>query len=157
MEQQVNNTVFIRQTLFDLLGNLQPQRKNLWGKMNAQQMVEHLMLFFDVSSCKIVYPLLTDPENLPKFKAFLYSDKAFRENTKAPETLLPEEPIPVHTENLNAAIGILKQSVEDFFLYFKADTTKTTTHPVFGALNYEEWMMLHTKHIQHHLRQFGMI
>jgi hypothetical protein len=125
--------------------------------MNAQQMVEHLALFFDVSSGKVIYPLITDLENLPNYKAFLYSEKAFRENTRAPETLLPDEPIPVHTENLNAAISILKQSVEDFFLYFKADTTKTTTHPVFGALNYEEWMMLHTKHIQHHLRQFGMI
>lgn len=120
-------------------------------------MVEHLALFFDVSSGKVIYPLITDLENLPNYKAFLYSEKAFRENTRAPETLLPDEPIPVHTENLNAAISILKQSVEDFFLYFKADTTKTTTHPVFGALNYEEWMMLHTKHIQHHLRQFGMI
>ncbi len=155
MEPQVNNTVFIRQTLFDLLGNLQPQRMNLWGKMNAQQMVEHLTLFFDVSSGKIVYPLLTDPENLPKFKAFLYSDKAFRENTKAPETLLPEEPMPVSTENLDTAINNLKKSVEAFF-YFMENAGKSTTHPGFGELNFEEWMLLHTKHVQHHLRQFGI-
>jgi hypothetical protein len=157
MEPQITPAVFVRETLFERLANLQPETTNRWGKMNAQQMVEHLALFFDVSSGKVIYPLITDLENLPNYKAFLYSEKAFRENTRAPETLLPDEPIPVHTENLNAAIGILKQSVEDFFLYFKADTTKTTTHPVFGALNYEEWMMLHTKHIQHHLRQFGMI
>jgi hypothetical protein len=155
MEPQVNNTVFIRQTLFDLLGNLQPQRMNLWGKMNAQQMVEHLTLFFDVSSGKIVYPLLTDPENLPKFKAFLYSDKVFRENTKAPETLLPEEPMPVSTENLDTAINNLKKSVEAFF-YFMENAGKSTTHPVFGELNFEEWLLLHTKHVQHHLRQFGI-
>ncbi|TXH28993.1 MAG: DUF1569 domain-containing protein, partial [Cyclobacteriaceae bacterium] len=34
---------------------------------------------------------------------------------------------------------------------------KKTTHPVFGALNFDEWILLHYKHVTHHSRQFGLI
>jgi len=37
------------------------------------------------------------------------------------------------------------------------DKLKTTLHPVFGELNFEEWILLHYKHVTHHLKQFGLI
>jgi hypothetical protein len=33
---------------------------------------------------------------------------------------------------------------------------KNTNHPFFGEMSYDEWSQLHTMHLDHHLRQFGV-
>jgi oxepin-CoA hydrolase/3-oxo-5,6-dehydrosuberyl-CoA semialdehyde dehydrogenase len=148
---------FLREEMFLLLEKLTAQHKQVWGKMNAHQMLEHLADFFNVSTEKITFDLVTPPEHLPKYKEFLYSDKEFRENTKAPLTVLGEEPLPLRKPDMEAAKEYLKKSVEAFFSFFQADKEKQTTHPVFGPLNFDEWVLLHYKHVRHHLRQFGLL
>ena len=143
--------------MFLLLQKMNTDTKRNWGKMNAQQMLEHLSDFFDVSAGKLIFPLVTPEEHLPKYKEFLQSDKEFRENTKAPVSVLGEEPIALRQPSLQAAKESLEKSVEDFVLYFKTDSQKKTMHPVFGLLNFEEWVSLHYKHVRHHLRQFSLI
>lgn len=154
---QEQKLAFINNSMFLLLNNLSADSKAGWGKMNAQQMIEHLADFFDVSTEKIKFPLSTPEEHLPKYKAFLYSDKEFRENTKAPTEVLGEEPLPLKTANLEAAVAKLSIAVSDFFNYFKNDPGKATMHPAFGLLNFDEWIMMHYKHVTHHFKQFGLI
>ena len=76
MDQQ--KLAFISTQLVPLLKKLPAAAPNKWGKMDAQQMVEHVSGFFRVSTNKLHFPLVTPEEQLPKFKAFLYSDKEFR-------------------------------------------------------------------------------
>ncbi|MEO6668931.1 MAG: DUF1569 domain-containing protein [Ferruginibacter sp.] len=154
---QEQKLAFIKNEMFLLLNNLSVDSKASWGKMNAQQMIEHVADFFDVSTERIKFPLITPEEHLPKYKAFLYSDKEFKENTKAPAEVLGEEPLPLRTANVEAAVSKLKKSVDDFFKYFKEDTNKLTMHPAFGLLNFDEWIMLHYKHVMHHWKQFGLM
>lgn len=146
---------FITHRLVPLLKNLSADTGMKWGKMNPQQMVEHISGFFRVSANKLHFPLVTPEDQLPKFKAFLQSDKEFRENTKAP--VLPEEPQPVQFAGLEDAILDLEKEVNDFILLFTNDSTLTTQHPVFGDLNFDEWVLLHYKHVVHHLKQFGLL
>lgn len=146
---------FIREGFLSLVNGLSPDKQALWGKMNSQQMVEHVSGFFLVSIDKLQFPLVTPEEHLPKFKEFLLSDKQFRENTKAP--VLPEEPLPVREPNLASAIQQLRATIDSFFAYFNDDPNKKTMHPVFGWLNFEEWILLHYKHVTHHARQFGLL
>lgn len=146
---------FVKNDFIFLVKKLKGDEKGRWGKMNAQQMIEHVSAFFKVSTQKIHFPLTTPVEHLPKYKEFLLSEKEFRENTKAP--VLPEEPLPLHYSNLQEAKDQLKKSVDDFFEFFKDDPSKTTLHPVFGQLNFNEWVQLHHKHITHHLKQFGLL
>lgn len=146
---------FVKNDFIFLVKKLKGDEKGRWGKMNAQQMIEHVSAFFKVSTQKIHFPLVTAVEHLPKYKEFLLSEKEFRENTKAP--VLPEEPLPLHYSNLQEAKDQLKKSVDDFFEFFKDDPSKTTLHPVFGQLNFNEWVQLHHKHITHHLKQFGLL
>ena len=148
---------FLREEMFLLLEKLTAEKKQVWGKMNAQQMLEHLADFFNVSTGKIIFDLVTPVEHLPKYREFLYSDKEFRENTKAPAAVLGEEPLPQRKPNLESAKEDLKKSVEEFVNFFQADTEKKTLHPVFGPLNFEEWVLLHYKHVRHHLRQFALL
>ena len=148
---------FITTTFPALIKSANPIANGNWGKMNFQQMIEHVADFFKVSSNKIQLPLVSPAEHLPKLKAFLLSDKPFRENTKAPVEIIPDEPLPARNETVAIAISKLEKQIHDFVLYFQQNQGALTTHPVFGPLNFEEWILLHYKHVQHHSKQFGLI
>ncbi len=143
--------------MFELLQKLQPDSTAVWGKMNASQMLEHVADFFQVSTGQITFDLVTPEEHLPKYKEFLYSDKQFRENTKAPQSVLGDDPLPIRQADFEASRKHLEKAVTDFFEFFHEGENKKTTHPVFGPLNFEEWILLHYKHVRHHLRQFGLL
>jgi oxepin-CoA hydrolase/3-oxo-5,6-dehydrosuberyl-CoA semialdehyde dehydrogenase len=128
-----------------------------WGKMNFQQMIEHVADFFKVSTNKIQLPLVSNAEHLPKLREFLLSDKPFRENTKAPAAIIPDEPLPVRNETIEIATSKLEKQIQNFVTYFEQNKDAVTTHPVFGPLNFDEWILLHYKHVQHHCKQFGLI
>ena len=153
-EQKLN---FITKETVALFKDLPAGAIGKWGKMNAQQTVEHLSGFFLVSAGKIKFDLVTPVEHLPRYKEFLLSDKEFRENTKAPTSVISEEALPLRYANMEEAIDKLDASIKAFEDYFKNDPLKKTLHPVFGELNFEEWVLLHYKHVRHHLRQFGLI
>lgn len=146
---------FLKNDFMSLIKKLKGDEAAKWGKMNAQQMIEHTSAFFKVSTQRIQFPLTTPVEHLSKYKEFLLSDRQFRENTKAP--VLPEEPLPLHYNTMQEAMEALKKSIGDFFEFFKDNPAKTTLHPAFGELNFEEWVQLHHKHVTHHLRQFGLL
>ena len=148
---------FITEESILLFKKLTTDSLGKWGKMNAQQMLEHVAAFFYVSTEKIKFDLVTPVEHLPKYKEFLLSDKEFRENTKAPVTVIGEEPMPLRYATMDEAQENLEESIEYFESFFKDDAEKRTMHPVFGELNFEDWVLLHYKHVTHHLRQFGLM
>lgn len=143
---------FLQYKFLVLAETIDPDQKPLWGKMNAQQMLEHTAKFFEVSTNKRHFPLVTPAEHLPKYMEFLYSEKEFKENTKAP--VLPEKPQPLDFETYAGSMNFMRQEVMDFFTFFKDQPEAKTQHPVFGDLNFEEWVLLHYKHVIHHLKQF---
>ena len=148
---------FITKEYIPLLKNLPADAMGKWGKMNGQQMVEHVAMFFYVSSEKVKFDLVTPVEHLPKFKEFLLSDKQFRENTKAPLNIIGEEALPLRNASMEEAVEELSRAIESYVAFFKDDPNKKTIHAVFGDLNFEEWVLLHYKHVTHHLRQFDLM
>jgi Protein of unknown function (DUF1569) len=148
---------FISKECVSLFKNLSADTMGKWGKMNAQQTVEHLAAFFNVSAGKIKFDLVTPVEHLPKYKEFLLSDKEFRENTKAPTNVIGEEALPLHYANMDEALEKLAGSITAFENYFKDEPLELSLHPVFGELNFEEWVLLHHKHVTHHAKQFGLL
>ncbi len=147
---------FVTKEAMPLFKKIAADAVGKWGKMNTQQMIEHVAAFFYVSTEKIKFDLVTPAEHLPKYKEFLLSDKEFRENTKAPITVIGEEPLPLRHATMEEALGKLESAIAYFEQYFKDHTGKQTIHPVFGELNFEEWILLHYKHVTHHLKQFGL-
>ena len=148
---------FISNKYTPLLKDLPAAAAGKWGKMNGQQMVEHVTGFFKVSTEKIKIPLVTPVEHLPKYKEFLLSDVEFRENTKAPGNIVPEEPVALRNASIPDALNELQNEINYFVDLFTNNPDKKTTHPVFGELNFEEWVLLHYKHVTHHLRQFELM
>ncbi len=149
--------LFVETGSFSFYKNLSADGPAKWGKMSAQQMLEHLGDFFEVSIEKKIFPLVTPEEQLPLYKQFLYSDKIFRENTKAPADIIGNEPLPLRTTNMQEAQLQLERTSHEFFKYFETHPDKQTMHPVFGLLTFEEWVLLHYKHIMHHCRQFSLL
>lgn len=146
---------FIQTTFPQLVATLDARQTGKWGVMNAQQMVEHVTDFFKVSTHKIIFPLTTAAEHLPKYKEFLLSDKEFKENTKAP--VLPPEPFAERNSSMQKAVEELQYEIDAFFEFFATNKVATTLHPAFGDLNFEEWVQLHYKHTLHHAKQFGLV
>jgi len=145
---------FLQHECIPLMRTIDAATVPRWGKMSAQQMVEHVSGFFKISTEKLIFPLTTAVEHLPKYREFLLSEKEFRENTKAP--ILPPHPLPVKYPTMDHAVADLQKQVNDFFEYFRERPEKKTLHPAFGELNFEEWVQLHHKHVKHHLKQFGI-
>lgn len=147
---------FLLNDVIPLLYKLDPVQKGKWGKMDGQQMVEHLRDICKVANGKIVLPLVnTDPEKLAQARTFLMSELFFQENTKVP--VMPEEPRPHKYKSLEEAITKTAEELQEIFTVYAANPSLLLMHPIFGELNYAEQVQYLHKHIRHHLRQFGLI
>jgi hydroxymethylglutaryl-CoA reductase len=139
--------------LFLYLDNIKSDTKPEFGKMSAQHMVEHLAGLYRVAIGKIDLPIFTSDDELPKRKAFLMSEERISRGIKVP--MLPDEPMPLRFETIEIAVEKLKNLWISFNeitpLHFKKN------HPVFGSLNYSEWIRALAKHNLHHLSQFNLV
>ena|ERR1051326_8739608 len=135
------------------LRSLDPAAKGKWGKMNAQQMVEHLTDSTRVATGKEYQKKELTEEQTEKARKFFLSDKPFRENTT--NHLLPVEPYAIRNSSMENAIKEFDDEVKEFFSLFN-DLARTTINPFAGEFNFEQWVQLLHKHFQHHARQFGL-
>ncbi len=146
---------FLKNELVSAIRNIPQDRQPAWGKMNLQQMTEHMSREgFSWASGKIPQQLVTPEEHLPKMQAFLMSEKPFRENT--PNSLMAAEPPTVTHTNMEAALVALQQEIDDFFSVYEQEPGKKIMNPFFGELDYTMQVQLLHKHALHHLKQFGI-
>ncbi len=145
---------FLKTQLIPLLEQVDGGGQGNWGLMNGQQMVEHLTDSIKNASGKLKLPLVNQGESLEKSRAFLFSDKPFRENLKNP--LLGETPLALRKPTMQAAIRKCEEELHYFFHQFESNPSLSTVNPIFGPLNFEQNIQLLYKHALHHLRQFGI-
>lgn len=135
------------------LDSLDDNANRLWGKMNLRQMIEHMIDSVRIATEKNIYPLHTPEDKLPLFRKFMLSEKEFSPETVNP--LMDEYPVEETISSKSEAVQILKQELQAFEIYFRDDPDKVTLNPIFGFLNFDEWVQLLYKHSKHHLKQFG--
>lgn len=146
---------FIRNGFLELVKNLDPVKKGLWGKMDAQQMVEHMTYSLKFANGRNIHAPIFDKEQLDKVRSFFLGEKTFRENTR--NAMLPEEPNPHRNPTMKKAVNELKENIEEWIRVFQTGEHKTTTNPLAGDFTFEEWIQLLHKHAVHHAKQFGLI
>lgn len=146
---------FLKEDLIQLVKKLSGEEKPKWGKLSAQGMIEHMTDSIGIGWGRLKYPMYTSPENLPKSKAFMMSDKPFKENT--PNPYMGDNPPPLRNSTIQDAIKELEQEIQNFIQYHKNHPGIIIQNPFFGDLNYEEWLHLLNKHFRHHLKQFGLL
>jgi hypothetical protein len=151
----MNQAVFLRSTFSDTLRQADPATPREWGKMDLQQMVEHMSDSFRMANGKDLQTCVTPAEHIEKMQAFLMSDKPFRPNT--PNAQMPDTPLPHRNATYAAAIDEMQAEINDFFTVFEQEPARIITNPFFGDLNFAMWQQLLTKHCEHHLRQFNLL
>ncbi|WP_299669290.1 hydroxymethylglutaryl-CoA reductase, degradative [uncultured Polaribacter sp.] len=136
-----------------LLSSLKADAKPLFGKMNGQQMVEHVSFLLKVSNGKVDADFFVEDDKSARRKAFLNTEGELQIGFKAP--MLSEEPYPAKFSTMQESINNLILQTNDFQKHF--ENVKTENHPFFGELDYEYWKKFHAKHFTHHFKQFGLI
>jgi hypothetical protein len=136
------------------LDRLNKTKQPQWGTMSAQRMVEHLSDSFRMASGKISFPMEVPASALDKMQAFLNSDKPMAKNIQV--AFAPDNAA-LRNEELELAIDEFAEEWIDFIDTFEAHSTKTTCHPYYGELSFNQWMQLHKKHVLHHFEQFELI
>ncbi len=131
---------------------IDPNTPPLFGKMNFQQMLEHMSDSVRVANGKTKFDLHTEQEKLPLFRAFVLSDKEFKPNTK--NALMGEEPLAIRNTSLKLAFDELNLELDDFIKYFAPNPSNKLMNPFFGPFDFQEWTHLLHKHSTHHLNQF---
>jgi len=146
-----------KSTIASYLAKLTENTKPLWGTMNSQQMIEHLEYSFKIASGEIQDFEFSTPEKImEKVHNSLYNHRPMPKNHVAP-VFLEKGINKLEHENLIIAKQKLMDAMDAYNLYFRENIGATTNNVVFGALNIFEWKLFHTKHINHHFNQFGLI
>ncbi|AZJ34972.1 hydroxymethylglutaryl-CoA reductase, degradative [Tenacibaculum singaporense] len=138
----------------DTLVNLKADAKPLFGKMNGQQMVEHLSLVTQIANGNWKVDTYVSDEKSARRKPFLNSDSELQIGFKAP--FLSEDPTPLKFSSMNEAITDLIEQVQHFETVFNENPNRKVVHPFFGELDYEYWKKFQVKHFTHHFKQFGL-
>lgn len=155
MENLQQKADFLKNEYTKILARLDAAAPRKWGKMNVQQMIEHMSEYVRLASGKESLPNVTPEEKLPRMQGFLESEKQFPENT--PNSLMSDIPAAVRHATKEAAIAELQSEIDDFFKVHEQAPGRTTPNPFFGVLDYEHQVQLLHKHSTHHLRQFGAV
>ncbi len=148
------------ESVFDPQGNqkivariekLTPITLSQWGKMTVSQMMEHCQ-----QPIKVAYGTLNLKSNWMSFlfgkmmKKKLLESKPFAHNMPTVKQFRIE-----HEPDFDTAKKELISLVTIFADKGHA-SIKNTKHPFFGEMTMEEWDLLQWKHLDHHLKQFGV-
>lgn len=149
-------TWFLDDELPKHIDNLTDDHQPIWGKMNAQQMIEHLCLITKVSNGDLEFEVIAPPDMVAKAKRHVFQYKnPFKKGLRTPVT--PEEPADTTYPDLESAKQQFCQELKQFFTHFEGQPAKLVNHPLLGPLSFEEWVFFHTKHYSHHFAQFGLL
>lgn len=149
MESLLNATE--NQGIVNRIEGLNATSQALWGKMRVDQMLAH---------CQVALRVASGEQKLKRnligilFGGFakkkLLQEKPFDRNLPtAPDFKIKGEC------NFDTEKATLLELVKRFKENGEAGITKES-HPFFGKMTIKEWDTLQWKHLDHHLRQFGM-
>lgn len=135
------------------LGQVQSDRRALWGKMNAHQMICHLSDAFRLA--------LGEKEASPTGNIFHRTViKFIAIHVPAPWPRgYPTRPEMDQQVKGTPPIEFERDRHElerliDRFINFSKDSARPP-HPIFGQMSHSEWLRWGWLHTDHHLRQFG--
>ena len=142
------------ETMLSALSRLSNSNKPLWGKMNAQEMVEHLSDMLMMARGTGNFTIDVDAETIARRQQFLLSDKEMAKNIAVPFT---KELIELRNEELELAVDEFTDEWLNFIELYENNPDASVVHPYYGALDFNLWLKMHDKHFMHHFKQFGLI
>lgn len=144
-EQETTSEIITR------INQLKPESQRHWGKMDVGQMLAHCNAAMEVANAKKFPPQLFIGKLIGRFfKGVFLNEKPLAKNTPTDKSFVFTDARHFETEKQK-----LISQVQEFMA---GGAEKCTTHPhaFFGKLNPPEWAVGMYKHLDHHLRQFGV-
>lgn len=133
------------------IDKLTPATPAQWGKMNVAQMLAHCHLGIESALGRHNIPRLFIGRIIAPFiRASVLGEKPFQKNSPTDKSY--KFPADV---DFAAQKAKLKTSLQEFLEGGEAKCTRYP-HPFFGRFSPAEWAVFQWKHIDHHLRQFGV-
>lgn len=128
---------------------LSPESKALWGKMTVDQMLKHteaaMSVAFSEKELKINFFM--------KLLGKMLKNKVFNSDFGKNSPTAPEF---VFTDKYDFEAS-KKALIEKFSRFAEGEKSiSLTQHPFWGKMTPEDWNKLMWKHMDHHLRQFGV-
>ena len=134
------------------LNSLSDNSERQWGKMEIGQMLYHcqfpLKLALRKQSVKGKTNTMLKVMGV-FFKKSLYNDKPWRHGLPTAKGLKV-----VEKKDFSQEKEVLLGLVKDF--HEEKNRKSWDPHPVFGSFTHEQWGQMQYKHLDHHLRQFGV-
>lgn len=133
------------------LDKLKPTSNKLWGKMEVAQMLAHCSAALEVAVGEKNPPRMLIGRIIgPFFKSAFTNEKLFRKNTPTDPSFLIIDQRNFDKEKLKLVELI------DNFASGGPEKVTVCPHSFFGKLKPIEWSTGMYKHLDHHLRQFGV-
>ena len=141
------------QEVKERLARLKADSPRQWGSMNAAQAVAHCSAGLEWAvGDKTPDPMWFLPRMIGRVikPLALGDDKPMKRNSPTAKSLIIKDDRVLEIERTR-----LNELVDRFVAGGKVGCT-TEQHPFFGKLTPDEWAILIYKHLDHHLRQFGV-
>jgi hypothetical protein len=138
-----------RERILARIDRLAPQQKPLWGRMDAPRMIVHLtaQLHTGLGELKCA-PKKTPLNNWLMRRLIVYWLPWPKGSPTAPEFLAQP------SATWNEDMATLRSAIARFGA--RGEGGEWPQHPAFGALSGRMWGVLAWRHLDHHLRQFGV-
>lgn len=140
------------QHFIDRINQLSADTKPQWGKMNAGQMLAHCVVAYDMTfTDKYPRPNVVTRFFIKMFaKPIVVGPKPYAKNSRtAPQFIISNE----------RDFAVEKKRLVDYLhktLEVGADKFHRRESHAMGKLTSDEWNVLFSKHLDHHLTQFGV-
>jgi hypothetical protein len=134
---------------------LGPESERQWGTMPVALMLAHCTAGFQMAMGSLRPKRAPFPANMigALIKPLVFGDdKAMRRNSPSSPELFRADPTQCDFERERAQ---LMQAIDRFATAGAVGCTQHP-HPFFGPLKPQQWAILMYKHVDHHLRQFGV-
>ncbi|MFC7358093.1 DUF1569 domain-containing protein [Jejudonia soesokkakensis] len=133
------------------LNSMSETSQRQWGKMTAGQMAHHCQKAFLVPLEKTTpkKPPLFMRLMIPFFKKSLYNDKPWKKGMPTPKEFQVRDDRDFEKERER-----LLSLIDEF--HQKGEAHNWPKHPAFGEFTTQQWGQMEYKHLDHHLRQFGV-
>jgi len=148
------NNLFNESDVSEILNRIEkltPNSQRQWGKMNVAQMLAHCNKSVETAmGMNFMERLFIGRIIGTLLKSKVVGEKPFGKNSPTDKSYIFPDNCDFEESKLKAMASIRKFS--------EGGPLQCTTypHPFFGHFTPEEWAVFQWKHLDHHLRQFGV-
>lgn len=138
-------------TIISRIEKLTPDTQRQWGEMSVDQMLAHCVAALKVANNEAHPPRLFIGRIIGSFfRKNFYNETPFQKSTPTDDTYIVSDRRDFEKEK-----ELLLRQINRFAQGGEAQVTKHP-HSFFGQLTPTQWSIGMWKHLDHHLRQFGV-